>query len=181
MLNITMISYAISFIIWHVVQELCSTDPTQERCARSYRSYISRPAIRSIGHTDHIDQGSVCSEKHTSHRSIAVRSARRVYSSRNPFITARYIPIYFHVMYPQRCFVLYLGDRTLFIALVIRFHQNRLLSEVYQPLFYQASNLAGGKTTMVGAPSTAACVSSAKSIPLSFQVVNTSEISDPCS
>ena len=55
-------------VAMYVVLDLCSTDQTQETCARPFRSSGSHLAISSIELTDHEDQGFVCPERHGSYR-----------------------------------------------------------------------------------------------------------------
>ena len=42
------------------MQDLCSTDPTQETCSRSCRFRTAPTRQHELDHTDHTDQGSMC-------------------------------------------------------------------------------------------------------------------------
>ena len=68
--NIDHIDLYIIYILYlwllYIAQDLCSTDLTEEARDRSFRSFGSHPPTSSIGHADHIHQGSVCPEIHRS-------------------------------------------------------------------------------------------------------------------
>lgn len=57
--NLDHLQYILYMSLRYIVQNLCSTDPTDETKARTIKLSASHPATRPTGHADHVNRGSV--------------------------------------------------------------------------------------------------------------------------